>query len=375
MASGVLSRNVAYIWSQVLAATSSCSGFVKVLSGLLILGYLFAWGYGHDLVAHVGVIPSEIMPPNFAVWTLLTHCFFEDSILMLVEDLVAITLYGKLVEPLWGNAEVVLFFCVVNVSTAFLSVVYLIALYWLTGHTALLFSVTVHGMAGYIAATLVAVKQLMPDHVLVTLPRMGKLRNRNMPLSGFMLTVILYAVGLLRPVYPVMFLAGSLSAWLYLRFWQAHPNGSRGDPAEHFSFAHFFPNVLQPPVAVLCNSIFDMLVRIGLCRRPVKKFNIAHSMAPGTISIQMPGAAVGSATGPAGLTLPPSAEDAERRKQVALKALNERLAKGGVGMSKSSCPSLVPQGKVSKSSVGMPSGVGTSGSDDSSSSKERLVDV
>lgn len=131
---------------------------------------------------------------------------------------------------------------------------------------------------------------------------------------GFMLTVILYAVGLLRPVYPVMFLAGSLSAWLYLRFWQAHPNGSRGDPAEHFSFAHFFPNVLQPPVAVLCNSIFDMLVRIGLCRRPVKKFNIAHSMAPGTISIQMPGAAVGSATGPAGLTLPPSAEDAERRK-------------------------------------------------------------
>lgn len=46
------------------------------------------------------------MPPNFAVWTLLTHCFFEDSILMLVEDLVAITLYGKLVEPLWGNAEV-----------------------------------------------------------------------------------------------------------------------------------------------------------------------------------------------------------------------------------------------------------------------------
>lgn len=25
---------------------------------------------------------------------------------MLVEDIVAITLYGKLVEPLWGNAEV-----------------------------------------------------------------------------------------------------------------------------------------------------------------------------------------------------------------------------------------------------------------------------
>lgn len=49
---------------------------------------------------------SEIMPPNFAVWTLLTHCFFEDSFLMLIEDIVAITLYGKLVEPLWGNAEV-----------------------------------------------------------------------------------------------------------------------------------------------------------------------------------------------------------------------------------------------------------------------------
>lgn len=191
--------------------------------------------------------------------------------------------------------------------------VYLIGLYWLTGHTALLFSVTVHGMAGYIAATLVAVKQLMPDHVLVALPRVGKLRNRNMPLTGLMFTVILYAIGLLRPVYPVMFLSGSLSAWLYLRFWQAHPNGSRGDPAEHFAFAHFFPNVLQPPVAVVCNAVFNLLVKAGLCRRPVKKFNMAHNMAPTSISIQIPGAS-GASAGTSGQSTAASAEDAERRK-------------------------------------------------------------
>lgn len=194
----------------------------------------------------------------------------------------------------------------VNVSTAFLSVVYYILLYWFTGQAIYLFNIEIHGMAGYTAAIIVAVKQLMPDNVLVALPKIGKLRNRNMPLTVLALSILLYTVGLLRPPYPVMYLTGTLSSWLYLRFWQSHSNGSKGDAAEHFTFASFFPNVLQPPVAVFCNTIFEFFVRVGICQKPVRKFNMAHS-AP-SITINMPGSS-------AGLSTPNTpADDAERRK-------------------------------------------------------------
>jgi hypothetical protein len=38
-----------------------------------------------------------------------------------------------------------------------------------------------------------------------------------------------------------------------------HANGSRGDTADGFAFASFFPNVIQPPVAVFGNTIFSLL--------------------------------------------------------------------------------------------------------------------
>ena len=40
----------------------------------------------------------------------------------------------------------------------------------------------------------IAVKQVMPDHVLVRTP-LGKITNRNIPLSVFGLTFIMWALG------------------------------------------------------------------------------------------------------------------------------------------------------------------------------------
>lgn len=76
----------------------------------------------------------------------------------------------------------------------------------------------------------------MPDHVVVRTP-LGKLSNRNVPLSASLLTVILYLIGLLEGSYPTMFILGMLIGWIYLRFYQRHSNGSRGDTADNFTFA------------------------------------------------------------------------------------------------------------------------------------------
>lgn len=49
----------------------------------------------------------------------------------------------------------------------------------------------------------------------------------------------------------------------------------------------FFPNVLQPPIAVFGNTLYGFFVRIGICRKTARKFDI--STAPLGITINMPG--------------------------------------------------------------------------------------
>ncbi|NWY47363.1 TM115 protein, partial [Sylvia atricapilla] len=97
-----------------------------------------------------------------------------------------------------------------------------------------------------------------------------------------------------------------LSSWVYLRFYQRHSRG-RGDMSDHFAFATFFPEILQPVVGLVANLVHSMLVKVRLCRKTVKRYDVG---APSSITISLPG------TDP---------QDAERRRQLALKALNERL--------------------------------------------------
>src|SRR5258705_9935112 len=123
----------------------------------------------------------------------------------------------------------------------------------------------------------------MPEHVLVLSP-IGKLRNRNVPLSVLLLSVLLWLLGQLDGTHPVMFGSGLLISWTYLRFYQRHRNGTQGDPAETFAFAGFFPTVLQPPVALVCRAIHGLLVRLRICPRrpPPRVYDVG---APSAITI------------------------------------------------------------------------------------------
>ncbi|NWU12455.1 TM115 protein, partial [Cephalopterus ornatus] len=91
-----------------------------------------------------------------------------------------------------------------------------------------------------------------------------------------------------------------------LRFYQRHSRG-RGDMSDHFAFATFFPEILQPVVGLVANLVHGILVKVRVCRKTVKRYDVG---APSSITISLPG------TDP---------QDAERRRQLALKALNERL--------------------------------------------------
>lgn len=90
----------------------------------------------------------------------------------------------------------------------------------------------------YFPGVSVAVKQIMPDHILAKTP-VGKITNRNVPLMVWILLLLLRIVGLIEGTQPTMFLNGLLVSWIYLRFYQKHTNGTKGDMADNFTFARY----------------------------------------------------------------------------------------------------------------------------------------
>ncbi|KAK3864816.1 hypothetical protein Pcinc_029531 [Petrolisthes cinctipes] len=275
-------------------------------------------GYGlsfsETAVEVLSVTPGYLLPPTFWLWTAFTHCFLEVRLWQVCVDLVTLGLCGKLIEPLWGSFEMVLFFLLVNVCVAFISALFYLIIYMCTFNPEVLFSVQINGMAGYIAGLSVAVKQIMPDHVLLhTRTPLGKISNRHVPLCLFLTALILYVCHLLEGLYTTMIGCGIAVSWVYLRFYQVHSNGTRGDMAETFAFSCFFPTVLQPPIQVVGDWVFACLVRARVCRRTVRRYDVG---APSSIAISLPGM---------------DPHDAERRRQKALRLLSARLNqdKGG----------------------------------------------
>jgi len=258
----------------------------------------------------------------------LSHCFLEIHFWEVLVDIFTVVLVGKLIEPLWGALEMMTFFFIVNIGVAVLSAFFYYILYMATFNTELLFEVHIHGLSGYLAGVSVAVKQIMPDHVLFR-TSLGKFTNRNIPLSVFSLTFIMWAIGMVEGSYCTMFGTGLVVSWIYLRFYQVHSNGSKGDFADSFAFSTLFPNVIQPPIAMLGNTVFTILVKFKVCRKPVRRYDVG---APTGITISLPGA---------------ESQDAERRRQIALRALSERLSKSDQGQSQ--WPSMEESEKPSPS--------------------------
>lgn len=297
--------NLAYLLRQSVAALVHASVLCRALALVAPLGFLLS--FWPAAVRSLSVTSGFLLPPHLWLWTPLTHWLVEPHAGQAVLSGLALLASCKLLEPLWGGRELLAFFLLVNVSVAGLAGALCLLLYAFTALPDLLFTVRVHGLAGYVGASTVAVKQLMPDHVLTRRP--VTLTYRNVPLLLVSAYLLLHLIGVVEAMYVLQLSLGVLVSWSYLRFYQPHSNGTRGDMASSFAFAQFFPTVLQPLVSVLFDAVYACLVALRCCRQPVKKYDVG---APSSITISLPGV---------------DAHDAERRRQKALKALNDRLQK------------------------------------------------
>lgn len=132
--------------------------------------------------------------------------------------------------------------------------------------------------------------------------------------------------------HPVMFCSGLIVSWTYLRFYQRHSNGSRGDSADNFTFASFFPAVLQPIISILVNPIYKCSIKMGIIKPLISLPSSRSSLT--SVSVSMPGV---------------DPHDMERRRQIALKALSERLSRATDSSRQNTLPKSFPNVKAGSS--------------------------
>lgn len=161
----VFSRNLPYLKQQFSALLGNTSTSVKIICLIVIFSYFLSFSEG--AVNVLSVTPGYLMPPSFWLWSAFTFCFLELHFWEVIVDVVTVGLCGKLIEPLWGQLEMLTFFAITNFGVAVMTSTYYLFLYMCTRNTDYLFTVHIHGLAGYIAAVSVAVKQVMPDHLLI----------------------------------------------------------------------------------------------------------------------------------------------------------------------------------------------------------------
>ena len=94
----------------------------------------------------------------------------------------------------------------------------------------------------------------------------------------------------------------------------------KGDPSETFAFVSFFPDVFHPVLAPICDSVFGALVQLRLCTPfsdsavETATENAASRSEGGLPSIMNQSGGGGG-----------KRAEAERRRALALKALDQRL--------------------------------------------------
>lgn len=126
---------------------------------------------------------------------------------------------------------------------------------------------------------------------------------------------------------------GFLTSWIYLRFYRIAPSLAtsetgegaviKGDASDTFAFSQFFPESIEKVLAPLCDSFYSTLVAFKVCTpfsdEAVDMGNEqASARAEGGLpSLMDPSARGGRAGG--------RREEAERRRALALKALDQRL--------------------------------------------------
>ncbi|KAH8599356.1 eukaryotic integral membrane protein-domain-containing protein [Bisporella sp. PMI_857] len=294
------------------------------------------WSAESDIVVpYIALIPqlSLIYP-----WTFLTTTLVENNVFTLGIAGVTIFYGGRYLERAWTSVEFAKFLLVASLTPNVLTFGALVILFAVTGDMRWTLT-SVNGTIPLQISFLIAFSQLVPAHTVTLFRGIVSLRVPRFPLIHVLAIFLLTLTPLLSASSFLLATNGFLSSWIYLRFYKRafpdleanQPASLRGDASETFAFAEFFPDAAKPAIAGFSNQVFSLLVSLKICT-PFSQADATASRGNASLARGAPGSA---------------RAEAERRRALALKALDQRLhAATGGPSSKPQPPPQAPPASV-----------------------------
>ncbi|EQL01425.1 hypothetical protein G6O67_002661 [Ophiocordyceps sinensis] len=271
-------------------------------------------GHADILIPYLTFIPqlSLVYP-----WTLLTTTLVEGNVFTLA--IAGVTLYhgGRYLERAWSSAELAKFLVLVSLVPNLLTFCVMLLFFTLTRNESWTMA-TISGTVSLQVSFLVAFSQLVPAHTVTLFRGILSLRVPRFPLLYIGIVSLLSLTPLLSRAAFWLALFGFLTSWTYLRFYKSvfpdldssQPASLCGDASETFAFAEFFPGPVKPVVAAFADQVFNVLVAMRLCA-PFSQADVSAARGDRFSQRSTPGSA---------------RAEAERRRAIALKALDQRLS-------------------------------------------------
>ncbi|KAG9231410.1 eukaryotic integral membrane protein-domain-containing protein [Amylocarpus encephaloides] len=270
-------------------------------------------GEGELLVPYLVLVPqlSLIYP-----WTFVTTTLVENNVFTFAIGAITVFYGGRYLERAWSSREFVKFLVVGTLVPNLMAFVMLVAMFAVTGNVEWTLT-SINGTIPLQIAFLVAFSQLLPSHTVTLFKGIISLRVPRLPLLHTLLVLALSLTPLLSTASFILVTTGFLTSWTYLRFYKhtfadletAQPSTLRGDSSETFAFAEFFPEPVKPFVAGVSSQVYNTLVTLKICA-PFSHTDLSTSRGESTVQRGTPGSA---------------RAEAERRRALALKALDQRL--------------------------------------------------
>ncbi|KAI0778363.1 DUF1751-domain-containing protein [Trametes elegans] len=314
---------------QFVASIPPATRVITAATVVLSLLYYFLRWSGTEPAA----MPWLVLIPGSSIfypWTFSTSAFVESTIIELLFTLITIPPSLRYLERLWGAVETAKFVAV----TVTVSNIIAFGLNWLEymvlGSPDFLYGQAYHGQMALQVGVLVAFTQVIPEHQ-VQLFGVLKARVKTLPMSYVTFSTVMCIIGFQCPFIIIQF--GWLVSYIWLRFYKKN-NGevlsggpAYGDRSETFAFVSWFPPFIHAPITLLANTAHTLATKF-------------HLIPTGSIDVEAGGYT----------QLPGGARaEAERRRAMALKALDQRVASGA---SSPAPPARAPNGSLPASRPG-----------------------
>ncbi|KAG8862760.1 hypothetical protein FRB96_000770 [Tulasnella sp. 330] len=246
-------------------------------------------------------------------WTLVTSAFVEINAIQLIFTLLILPFSLRYLERLWGTLETVKFVLITCTLSNVLGLVVCYAEYVVLGNPGLfLFGMAYHGQMGLQAAILVAFTQVIPEHQVQLFGAL-KMRVKQLPMLYVGFSNVMCIIGYQSPYILIQW--GWLVGWIYLRFYKKTTtegvttvSGSLdtyGDRSETFAFVNWFPPFVHKPLGMVLDFVHSIALRLKVIP------------TSGATDLEATGYSLNSGNARA---------EAERRRAMALKALDQRMA-------------------------------------------------